>query len=247
MRVDRIISFIFIPLFVTAFILAPGTSFGEELTGKIIKVSRECFVTRKGGGDWIEASAGMAVSLGSRLKTGEKSSMIVKLNGDAIKLGPMTEIEISDFMSETVIGVTGKEAKKTSTIIGLVMGKIYGSVKKLTNGSIFEIRTDISIAGVRGTAFSVDRVGENSFSTATVLWGVVSFLSLDPKTGNPIGNPVDVGRKKSSTIESGKPAPTAGKAPGSLIKALSTAYNDITKTLESLFGGGDGGGGGSCP
>jgi FecR protein len=246
MKVNRIAGFVIISLLVTVFLLTPGISFGKEMTGKIVKVSRDCFVDEKGEGNWIKASVGMAVNSGFRLKTGEKSSMIVKLNGNAIKLGPMTEIELSDFTSETVIGASGKEAKKTSTIVGLVMGKVYGSVKKLTNGSIFEIRTDISIAGVRGTAFSIDRVGENSFSTTVVLWGVVSFLSIDPNTGNPIGSPVNVGRKKSSTIESGDPASPADTPPKDLIKALSTAYNDITKTLESLFGGGDGGGG-SCP
>lgn len=245
MKEKRIVLLTLISFILLLFLLVPGISFGKELTGKIIEAKRECFITQEGTGDWIKALKGMPVSGGSRLKTGEKSSMIVELNNDVIKLGPMTEIELSDFQSEIEIvsGDSGKGSCRSSTVIGLIAGKIYGKVKKLTNNSVFEIRSDISIAGVRGTAFSVDRVGENSFSTVVVLWGVVSFMSVDPKTGDSIGDPVSVGRKESSTVTSGTPASTPIKAPKGLIKALSTAYNNMTDAIESLTGGGDGSGG----
>lgn len=237
MRVNRIFGFTLILLLVTTFLLTPGISFGKEMIGQIIKVNRDCFVTERGTGNWIKAVNGINIRSGSKLKTGEKSSMIIKLKRNLIKLGPMTEIEISDFTSEEASGGSGWERDKTSTIIGLFMGKIYGSVKNLTDGSVFEIRTDISTAGVRGTVFSVERIGKNSFSTTAVLWGVVLFSSIDPKTGSPIGNSVDVGRKEFSTIESGNSASPADRAPGNLIRALSTANNDMTRALEALSSG----------
>ncbi|GEM_PF-2197353 len=241
----KIVILSFISILFAALIAAPAISAGEELSGTIIDVKRECFLTEKGTGNWIKAVKGMAVNGGVRLKTGEESSMIVELSGDIIKLGPMTEIELSDFSSETVTGDSGMEARKTSTVIGLIAGKIYSKVKKLTNDSIFEIKSDISIAGARGTVFSVDRVGENSFSTVVVLWGMVSFQSIDPKTGNPMGGPVNVGRKNTSTIESGGPAGQPGKASGKQIRTLFSAFKNMEDALDSFRGGGNGDGGGS--
>ncbi len=237
MRVNKFFGFTLILLLVTALLQVPGNSFEGELIGQILKTNRDCFVTEEGTGNWIKAVNGINIRSGSKLKTGDKSTMIIKLKRNLIKLGPMTEIELSDFTSEEASGGSGWERDKTSTIIGLVMGKVYGSVKNLTDGSVFEIRTDISTAGVRGTVFSIERMGENSFSTTVVLWGVVSFSSIDPKTGNPIGNSVDVGRKEFSTIESGNPAFPANKAPNKLIRALSTANNDMTRALEALSSG----------
>ncbi|MBN1573736.1 MAG: FecR domain-containing protein [Deltaproteobacteria bacterium] len=246
MKGKKIVVSSLVSILFAALIAAPAISAGEELSGTIIDVKRDCFVTEKGTDNWINAIKGMAVSGGVRLKTGEESSMIVELNGDVIKLGPMTEIEITDFSGEKVTGDTGKEATKTSTVIGLVAGKIYSKVKELTNDSIFEIRSDISIAGSRGTVFSVDRVGENSFSTLIVLWGTVSFSSIDPKTGNPIGNPVNVGRKMSSTITSGGPAGQPVNASGKQIRTLFSALKNMEESLDSFRGGGEGGGDGGC-
>ncbi len=250
MRAKRFAGFTLILLLIVALLQIPGNSFEGELIGQILKTNRDCFVTERGTGNWIKAVNGVNIKSGSKLKTGDKSTMIIKLKRNLIKLGPMTEIELSDFTSVESNGDSVWERDSTSTIIGLVMGKVYGSVKNLTDGSVFEIRTDISIAGVRGTVFSVERMGENSFSTAVVLWGIVSFSSIDPKTGSPIGSSVDVGRKEFSTIESGMPASPADKAPNKLIRAISTANNDMIRTLESLNSGdfrGSGGIGGTSP
>jgi hypothetical protein len=245
MKGKRIVILSFVAILFTALTAIPAISAGEGLSGTIIEVKRDCFVTEKETGSWIKAIKGMAVGGGARLKTGEESSMIVELGGDIIKLGPMTEIELTDFSGEKVTGETGREAMKTSTVIGLVAGKIYSKVKKLTNDSIFEIKSDISIAGARGTVFSVDRVGENSFSTVVVLWGMVSFKGTDPNTGEPVGGDVNVGRKESSTITSGGPAGKPTKASGKDIRKLFAAFKNMEDALKSFRGGGEGNGG-SC-
>ncbi|MDI6792772.1 MAG: FecR domain-containing protein [bacterium] len=102
---------------------------------------------------------------GDRIKVGKEDSWVeVTLpDGSTYRLGDETDAEIEKL----------PKGNDDQFRIGISLGKIWSTVKKLTGGRKFEVATPAAVAGVRGTRFRVD-VDENGKTKVAVHEGVVN-------------------------------------------------------------------------
>jgi len=233
----------------------------EELTGEVIDMYDEAFVLDAATGEWLALAVGNTVSQGDRIKTGDEGTVTLLFEGDMIRLGPATEVVLSDLTVTCETTEDGTLKTSTTKIITLILGKVYARVKELRGDSLFEVRTEISIAGVRGTEFSVEAlplmesdpapqgVGENGGSWPTLSmtevvtrWGPVAYVSID-ENGEPVGAEVKIGNRKYSQVTPGTPATDPAPAPKDALKALATVMFDFDDLFDKLRDmGGKGGG-----
>ncbi len=112
---------------------------------------------------WQPVSVGMLLPENSRIKTYQKSKVILLFSdGSSITLSENTEIGIN----------------KLAEIIGLQLesGKVKTKVKPLKLGQVFEIKTPVSVVSIRGTEFILWY--ENGVSGVIVIEGKVMFSDL---------------------------------------------------------------------
>jgi len=233
----------------------------DVLTGEVIDLYDEAFILDVETGEWLALEVGNTVGQGDRIRTGAEGTITLLLEGDMIRLGPATEVVLSDLTVTSETSDDGTLRKSTTKIITLILGKVYARVKDLRGDSLFEVRTEISIAGVRGTEFSVEAlpvmetdpapqgVGENGESWPTLSmtkvvtrWGPVAYVSID-ENGEPIGPEVTVGNRKYSYVSPGNPATDPVPAPKDALKDLTTVMFDFDAIFEQLR---DLGGKGGC-
>jgi hypothetical protein len=234
----------------------------DALTGEVIDIYDEAFILDMETGEWLTLEEGNSVGRGDRIKTGPEGTVTLLLEGDMIRLGPATEVVLSDLTITSETADDGTIRKSTTKIITLILGKVYARVKELRGDSLFEVRTEISIAGVRGTEFSVEALAitepdpapqgtdENGGSWPTISmtevvtrWGPVGFVSIN-ENGEPIGSEVKIGNRKYSVVTPGTPASEPAPAPKDALKALTTVMFDFDALFDQLRD--MGGRGGSC-
>ncbi len=114
------------------------------------------------------------VKPGEKIKTGSQSTARVEFpDGSVIILGPN---------SDYTLPTNTCEITKTSF---LTAGSLWSRVKKLIGGGKFEVSTQTSIIGVRGTEFIIEILEENGvqYSVTKVLEGSVEvgLKSVDTK------------------------------------------------------------------
>src|SRR4030042_3996065 len=109
-------------------------------------ITGEVSVLKAGATEWREASPGMALEPGDRIKTGAGSNAIITFfEGSTVELTADTEISVSEL---GVVGATD------STVIKLwqEVGKTTNRVEKLVDpASRYEIETPAGAAVVRGS------------------------------------------------------------------------------------------------
>ncbi|MBN1882756.1 MAG: FecR domain-containing protein [Deltaproteobacteria bacterium] len=234
----------------------------DILTCEVIDIYDEAFVLDAATGEWNILEVGNTPGRGDRIKTGADGTITLSLEGDMIRLGPATEVELSDLTVTREEKEDGTFRESTTTIITLILGKVYARVKELRGDSLFEVRTEISFAGVRGTEFSVealaamesdpapqgtDETGGSwptlSKTTVVTRWGPVTYVSIN-ENGEPIGPEVKIGNRKYSEVTPGNPATDPAPAPKDALKALTTVMFDFDALLDQLRD--LGGKGGSC-
>jgi len=234
----------------------------DVLTGEVIDIYDSAFILDEATGEWLALEVGNFVGQGDRIKTSAEGTITLLLDGDMIRLGPATEVVLSDLTVTSETADDGTIRKSTTKIITLILGKVYARVKELRGDSLFEVRTEISIAGVRGTEFSVEALvvpepdpapqgtGENggswpslSMTEVVTRWGPVAFGSID-ENGEPIGPEVNLGNRKYSQVTPGNPATEPAPAPKDALKDLTTVMFDFDALFEQLRD--MGGRGGSC-
>jgi len=234
----------------------------DELIGEVIDIYDDAFILDATTGEWLPLAVGNSVGQGDSIKTGAEGTITLLLEGDMIRLGPATEVVLSDLTVTCETTEDGTLKTSTTKIITLILGKVYARVKELRGDSLFEVRTEISIAGVRGTEFSVEALvvpepdpapqgtGENggswpslSMTEVVTRWGPVAFGSID-ENGEPIGPEVNLGNRKYSQVTPGNPATEPAPAPKDALKDLTTVMFDFDALFEQLRD--MGGRGGSC-
>ncbi|UCH50658.1 MAG: FecR domain-containing protein [Chloroflexota bacterium] len=130
-------------------------------------ISGEVSVLKAGTAEWKEASPGMALETGDRIKTGAGSNAVITFfEGSTIELAADTEI------SFTELGVAGPT---DSTVIELwqQVGKTRNRVEKLVDpASRYEIETPAGAAVVRGSVgdVEVDRDGTTIITNIQGRW-----------------------------------------------------------------------------
>ncbi len=122
-------------------------AFGEgKSSAKVVDISGQVEVLRSGGEKSYPAFVDMRLAEGDRVITGEESSIKIQLDDDVtIELTENTIIDLAE--------LRGKTGEKQSSIKIFIGGIISSIKKKLEGNSRFEIKTPISVMGVRGTEF----------------------------------------------------------------------------------------------
>lgn len=131
--------------------------------------------TRKSGGATKPLRAGDGLRVGDAVETGAGSSAILVLaDRSVVMMQERTRVEIPD--------VPDNRGQLQKTKVS--SGKVWFAVRKVQQGSKFEVETTEAVASVRGTEFlvEVDDEGETSLTTAE---GEVVVSDLQ-RTRNPI-------------------------------------------------------------
>jgi hypothetical protein len=150
----------------------------------------------------LKASQGMSSAMSSDItevsNSGGGSGAKAKVTQDAIRVFENTVLSV-DKLSITRTGAD----TITDTQLDLKAGRIFGTVKKLSASSQYEIKIPNGVAGIRGTIYLISADGVLSVLTGDV---VVSFMvngslitkevpagyQFDPTTGqvSPISDPL---------------------------------------------------------
>lgn len=141
------------------------------LNSNITFVEGEVLLLKKGAGDWRKVNPGDALESGDTVKTLESSRAKLQLSsGGKVALKESASVKIN------VMDSNGPE-KGGSAELFLSEGEIQASIKRLEEGSTFEVKTPNAVCGMRGTVFyvSVDEL----FNTGLfVEKNKVNFLNL---------------------------------------------------------------------
>ena len=133
----------------------------------ISTVTGEVLVLKDGSTTWSEASPGMTLEPGDRIKTGDGSNAIITFfEGSTIELAADTEISVSEL---------GIAEPSGSTVINLwqEVGKTRSRVEKLVDpASRYEIETPAGAAVVRGSVgdVEVDKDGTTRITNIEGVW-----------------------------------------------------------------------------
>jgi hypothetical protein len=97
---------------------------------------------------------------GTTVKTGTDSTAVLILsNGSSIRLGPDSELEITEFQQEVFDPAMGsyltltQDPSTSKTNLTLKNGTISGETKHLSGSSEYVVTTPLGSAGIRGTTF----------------------------------------------------------------------------------------------
>jgi len=129
----------------------------------VMRVTGEAYVFQAGDTLRFALRAGSLVNAGQQIATGPKANVMLAFsNGATVTIGENAVIAVDEFtqapFSEMFkMAETTKEPSISKTRLNLVRGEVLANVKKLnTNeGSFFEVKTPIGIAGIRGTTFEI--------------------------------------------------------------------------------------------
>ena len=136
---------IFLISFVVLFIL--GVSLFSVYAAKIVYVKGRVEVQPSSVSTWQRVKKGMKVNIGDSIRTARHSEAQVLLDESKKSFIDITE--------QTLVVINSTSAGKINKL-DLSHGKIFASVDKLQAGDVFEVSTPSSVAGVRGTSWSVN-------------------------------------------------------------------------------------------
>ncbi|MFA6450514.1 MAG: FecR family protein, partial [bacterium] len=191
-----------IRIIIAAVILLAGFAFVFEakihaipVTATLSEVSGDVQVMTPGA-SWKAAKEGMALPAGTAIKTGSKSSAVVKWSSaNFVKLTPFTNFTIKNIDIDP-------RTKKVTSDLDMFSGKVKFRAEKLANpDSEFKVTTPTAVAGVRGTTGDI----ANSSDNTTEVLGRSGLICV---TSN--GQEVCVKENEMTTVDPGKP-PTPSK------------------------------------
>ncbi|MCU0606215.1 MAG: FecR family protein [Candidatus Edwardsbacteria bacterium] len=148
-------------------LLVSGAAAAVDSTATLTLFAGDCFVWHAGKSD--EADIDQPLYTGDSVRTGKGSRVeLGYADGTVIRLGENSRLVI--------------RSQGSVRSVGLLSGKFWAKVAKLSGGSRFEVSSPTAVAGVRGTVFKVE-VDRDSTSRVAVEEGEVE-----------VHNPVRQGR-----------------------------------------------------
>ncbi|MDR1010293.1 MAG: FecR family protein [Opitutaceae bacterium] len=129
----------------------------------VVQVTGEVYVFTAGETYRLALRAGSLVTAGQMIATGPKASVMLAFsNGATVTIGEHALVSLDEFL-QTPFGEMFKMAESTQepsssqTRLDLVRGELIANVKKLNKeeGSTFEVKTPLGVAGIRGTTFQI--------------------------------------------------------------------------------------------
>ncbi len=148
----------------------------------VIQVTGEVYVSIVGETYRFALRMGSIISGGQMIATGPKASVMLAFsNGATVTIGESSLVSVDEFLqtpfSETFkMSEAAREPSSSQTRLDLVRGELISNVKKLNKdeGSSFEIKTPLGVAGIRGTTFQI----------AYVPGSLKRAANADPATAN---------------------------------------------------------------
>ena len=147
---------------------------------------------------------GDILSVGSKIKVSSGSEMTLLFSSGTIaRLGENSIFSISEFTQKDFkksgkkVSELNQEVSPSTLLLNLNIGDLIVDVKKLNKESSFEVRTDLGVAGIRGTSFQLF-VSED-MSKLSVLSGSVKFTKTGGSPINTLANKVIVVERDNNT------------------------------------------------
>ncbi len=163
-----------------------------ETVAVVSEVKGDVQAQVKGQSAWVAVQDGMVLRGGDKIKTGPASTCVLKWNKDNLaKLTPFTNLSIDKLERNLAAG-------SENSSVDLWSGKVYAKARKLNDpSSTFEVKTPVSIAGVRGTTMSVE-MGSQDDTTVECYEGSCYVKSKS-------GGEVILKEKEKTKVEKDKP------------------------------------------
>ncbi|RKY38163.1 MAG: hypothetical protein DRP76_04885, partial [Candidatus Omnitrophota bacterium] len=114
---------------------------------EIVDVVGKAQVQPSSSTSWHSARVGMKLAIGDKIRTARRSEVRIALDEAKKNFISVSELTLV-VLNSTVPGEINK--------FDLSEGKLYAKIEKVKAGATFEVATPSAIAGVRGTAWSVD-------------------------------------------------------------------------------------------
>ncbi len=127
------------------FVLVSFLSFVDA--AQIVDVVGKAQIQPASSTSWKSAKAGMEVSIGDKIRTARRSEVRIALDEKKKSFISIQELTMV-ILNSNIPGEINK--------FDLSKGKLYAKVEKVKAGATFEVTTPSAIAGVRGTAWSVE-------------------------------------------------------------------------------------------
>lgn len=156
--------FALLTIFVT---MNAASAAAESAEAEVLFLSGEVSAQKAGQTGWSAVSEGTLLSEGDTIRTGKDAYIDLSMDeGDNI---------IASLSGDTTAVMRGRTLER----IDLSRGSIRSLVKKLRQGSSFEIRTPTVVAAARGSGWDVDYDGEST--TVKAFEDNISVESIDEK------------------------------------------------------------------
>lgn len=181
-----------------------SNSFGQQVTQETIKVVRLKGSARYSMGNnvWHPLKVGTVLKPGALIQTGANSvadfiigqgavgpstfmsgaAAASPLSTEMMSYHPMAEQNVVRLWENSVLSVDKLNVTKTGadvvtdTELDLHAGHVFGTVKKLSAASKYEVKIPNGVAGIRGTIYSIDASGIISVLEGSV---VIAYVGSD--------------------------------------------------------------------
>jgi hypothetical protein len=128
-----------IPMTVIAMLLF----FASASFAEIRVLSVKGTASYKAGGQWVPLTAGAALAVGTKVSTGVRSRVEIKVNKHTVTVEPLTIMKISESVDT---------ADSSTTRLGLRRGSVRTKVAKDARiKTVFKVSTPVATSSVRGT------------------------------------------------------------------------------------------------
>ncbi|MBI3322305.1 MAG: FecR domain-containing protein [Candidatus Omnitrophica bacterium] len=179
--------------------LGAGVAWAELRYAAAIDVQGNPQVQQEDG-SWRTLGPGIQLQEGDRVRTGGADTVVLAIIDGNRKIGQFKVRENSEIVLQkmSVDPATGRQ----SAILALALGNVLLYVQALDDDSTFEVKTPVSISGVRGTSFEVQYDRRSRSSQTSVYEGTVAVRHLHSESGEPVGESVDTQRGERSRVDS---------------------------------------------
>lgn len=159
----------------------------DQVAAKVVRLKGSAQY-KIGNGDWRPLKYGDEVRQGTVIQTAGNSRVDLLLGAasapverpvtsDSLTYQPTAEQNVVRMWEDTLMGIDKLTAMQTGadvvteTQLDLKAGHIWGSVKKMSAASKYEVKLPIGVAGIRGTIYDISAVGVIKVLTGSVVLG----------------------------------------------------------------------------
>ena len=132
----------------------PGLCYADgSSNAKVLDIKGEAQLMKAGASIWDKLEPTAKLAEGDSIKTGRGSEVRLELTGNS-KTAELTVREETEFRFDTFH--FNEATKVDNTLLDIGVGSVLVKAEKLVGDSKFEVKTPVSIVGIRGTLFEVN-------------------------------------------------------------------------------------------